>query len=329
MCTAVTYAVKDHYFGRTFDWEISYGESLVFMPRNYPLYFRKMPAMKKHYALLGMAVVAEGYPLYYDGFNEKGVAVAGLNFPNHTDYKEFAEEKDNIAPFELIPWILGQCASVQEARELLGRINLVKICFSEEWPLSPLHWIVADKKESITVECVKEGVKVYENPVGVLTNNPPFDMQMFYLTNFMQLTREEPVNRFGEGLELKPYSRGLGAMGLPGDLSSASRFVRAAFAKMNAVSEEAEVACVSQFFHILGCVEQQRGCVLLERREEGQDVYEVSIYTSCCNLEQGRYYYKTYDNSLVSCVDMYRENLDSGNLVVYELNRQMQIEYQN
>ena len=160
-------------------------------------------------------------------------------------------------------------------------------------------------------------------------------MQMFYLSNFMQLSRMEPINSFAQGLELRPYSRGMGAMGLPGDLSSASRFVRAAFTKMNSVverkaaSEFSEEESVSQFFHILGAVEQQRGCVLLEKRQDGRDVYEISIYTSCCNLEQGKYYYRTYDNSTISCVDMHKENLDGRDLVTYELRRKTEIYYQN
>ena len=118
MCTAATYATKDHYFGRTFDWEVSYGERIAFTPRNYPLNFRKMPALEKHYAMLGIGVVVEDYPLYYDAVNEAGLGIAGLNFPNNTDYKEYEEGKDNITPFEFVPWILGQCATVQEARTL-------------------------------------------------------------------------------------------------------------------------------------------------------------------------------------------------------------------
>lgn len=329
MCTAITYTTKDHYFGRTFDWEVSYGEKITFTPRNYPFVFRKMPKMESHYAMLGIAVVVKEYPLYYDAVNEAGLGMAGLNFPNNTDYKDLREDKENITPFELIPWILGQCATVREARKKLEQINLVKISFSEQFPLSPLHWIIADKEESITVECVKEGLKVYDNPVGVLTNNPPFDMQLFYLSNFMQISRNEPQNFFADGLELVPYSRGMGGIGLPGDWSSASRFVKAAFTKMNSLSGESEEESVSQFFHILGSVEQIRGCILLEKRDDGQDIYEISIYTSCCNLDKGVYYYKTYDNSSVSCVDMHKEDMDGAGLVVYELNRRLEFVWQN
>ena len=317
MCTAITYQSKDHYFGRTFDWEVSYGEKIVITPRNYPLTFRCMDPVKNHYAILGMGIVAEDYPLYYDAINEAGLGMAGLNFPDNTDYKEVKEDVDNIAPFEFILWILGQCDSVQSAKVLLERINLVKIPFGERYPLSPLHWIIADKKEAITVECVKEGLKIYENPVGVLTNNPPFDMQMFYLNNYMHLTNEEGKNNWKGGEYLAPYSRGMGAMGLPGDWSSASRFVRASFVKAHSCCAETEKESVSQFFHIMSSVEQIRGCVLLGKGKAGEDLYEISIYTSCCNLDRGIYYYKTYENSGIRKIELQEADLESGALQIF------------
>lgn len=324
MCTAVTYKTKDHYFGRTLDYEISYQESITVTPRNYPFFFRRAGKLPTHYAMIGMATVSGGYPLYYEATNEKGLSMAGLNFPDNADYKPEMEGKDNISPFEFIPWILGQCANLAEARELLSRINLVNIHFSENYPLSPLHWMISDRNASITVESVKEGLNVYENPVGVLTNNPPFDFQMYNLSNYMSLTREAPVNSFASGLDLKAYSRGMGGMGLPGDLSSASRFVKAAFTKMNSLSGDSESESISQFFHILGSVTQQRGCVHM-----GSEKYEITIYTSCCNTDKGIYYYTTYENSQISGVDMHRENLDGDKPVSFPLIKGQQIRMQN
>ena len=324
MCTAATYTSKDHYFGRTLDYEFSYHETVTITPRNYSFRLRKAPSLEHHYAFIGMAMVIENYPLYYDATNEKGLSMAGLNFSGNTEYKPYAEGRDNITPFELIPWILGQCATIVEAKKLLERINLVNIPFSDELPLSPLHWMISDKNDSITVECVKEGLKVYENPVGILTNNPPFDFQLLHLSNYMNLTNKVPVNRFSENLMLAAYSRGMGAMGLPGDLSSASRFVKAAFTKMNSFSGESESESISQFFHILGSVTQQRGCVQVR-----DDQYEITIYTSCCNMDKGIYYYTTYENSQISGVDMYKENLDGTTPVSYPLITGQQIRMQN
>ncbi|MEY8382453.1 choloylglycine hydrolase [Christensenellaceae bacterium 44-20] len=325
MCTAATYQTKDFYFGRTLDYDCSYGEEIVITPRSYPFSFRCVEQMQRHYAMIGMAHVAQGVPLYYDAVNEKGLGMAGLNFVGNAHYeKQKVPGKDNIAPFELIFWVLGQCATVVEAKELLANIHLVDIPFSQDLPQAQLHWIIADKNEVITLEAVREGLRIYANPAGVLTNNPPFDEQMFALNNYMHLSPKEPKNRFSSALPLQAYSRGMGALGMPGDLSSQSRFVRVAFTKMNAVSGDSELESVSQFFHILGAVEQQRGCC-----EVDGGAFEITIYTSCCNADQGIYYYTTYDNHQITAVDMKEENLDSEKLVRYPLMMQEQIRWQN
>lgn len=323
MCTAITYSTQDHYFGRNLDLEFSYHEEVTITPRNFPFAFRCKNTIGQHYALIGMAFVVDNYPLYYDAINEKGLGMAGLNFPGNADYKNECPDADNIAPFEFIPWILCQCASVAEARELLSRINLVDINFSSELPLSPLHWMIADQKEAIVVESVKEGLKVYDNPVGVMTNNPPFDKQLFFLSNYMNLSPEPARNAFAKEIGLQEYSRGMGAIGLPGDLSSASRFAKAAFTRMNAVSGSSEAESVSQFFHILGSVEQQRGCVHL-----GNHKYEITIYSSCCNMDKGIYYYRTYENPQVTAVKLFAEDLSGKELFRYPLRKEMQILYE-
>lgn len=314
MCTAVTFQTKDFYFGRTLDYERSYGEEIVITPRNYVFHFREMGAVKKHYAMIGTAHVEDNYPLYYDAVNEKGLGMAGLNFVGNAHYEDRMPGKDNVASFEFIPWILAQCASVQEARKLLERVNLVNLSFNELLPPAQLHWIIADKKGALTVETRGKEVMVYDNPVGALTNNPPFDEQMFQLNNYMNLSPREPKNNFCSKLPLHTYSRGMGALGLPGDLSSQSRFVRVAFTKMNARPGVSELENVNQFFHILGSVFQTRGCCELK---DGS--YEATIYTSCCNADKGIYYYTAYDNPGITGIDMRRENLDAASLIVYPL----------
>ena len=324
MCTAVSYKTKDFYFGRTLDYESTFPTHITVTPRRFPLKFRHGGTMSVHHALIGMAYVVGDYPLYYDGMNEKGLCMAGLNFVGNAVYRSPAPEGDNICQFEFIPWILGQCATVAEARGLLSRIRLTDTPFSKELPVSDLHWMMADRQESVTVESVSAGVMVYDNPVGVLTNNPPFPQQIFRLNDFMHLSPREPQNRFSDQLDLRPYSRGMGAMGLPGDLSSPSRFVRAAFVKMNSVSGDTETESVGQFFHIMGSVEQPSGCCLV-----GDGEYERTIDTSCCNADRGIYYYTTYENPAVTAVDMMREDLDGVNLVRHPMQTEMRISYQN
>ena len=324
MCTAIAYKTKDFYFGRTLDYDFSYGEQITVTPRHFPLSFRHQGRLHSHYAIIGMAHVAQNYPLYYDAVNEKGLAMAGLNFVGFASYRQCTDGKDNITNFEFVPWILGQCATVAQAKKLLQNMNLTDDAFSHQLPPAQLHWIIADREESITVESVQDGLRIYPNPIGVLTNNPPFDQQMLQLRNYMQLSAGEPENRFCTSLDLRPYSRGMGALGLPGDLSSQSRFVRAAFTKLNSVCDGSESSSVSQFFHILDTVSQTRGCC---RLEDGK--YEISIYSSCCNASRGIYYYTTYDNRHINAVDLHRESLDGDQLVCYPLILKQEISLQN
>ena len=240
MCTAATYKTKDFYFGRTLDYEFSYNEEVTITPRNYKLKFRHGIEAKNNYAIIGMAFVVNDYPLYYDAINEKGLGMAGLNFVGNAVYSEVKSDTKNVAQYEFIPWILRQCESVKEARKVLSEMNLVGTQFSEQLPAASLHWIIADANEAITVESTESGLHVYDNPVGVLTNNPPFEQQMFQLNNYMHLSSKQPTNSFSDNLQLNSYSRGMGAIGMPGDLSSGSRFVRVAFTKMNSKSGETE-----------------------------------------------------------------------------------------
>lgn len=324
MCTAATYFAKDHYFGRNLDLEYSYHEQVVVMPRKFPLSFRNGKVLKEHPALIGMAFVVNGYPLFYDGMNEKGLGMAGLNFPDNCVFNEPKEGKDNVASFEMIPRILSQCADVDEAEKLLAEINITNEAFSKELPPNPLHWMLSDKKRQIVVEQTASGLHVYDDPVGVMTNNPTFDMQMMHLSDYRNLTADQGECRFAKGLDLHAYSRGMGGIGLPGDLSSASRFVKAAFTRMNSLSGEDESAAVSQFFHILGSVEQQKGLCRL-----GEDKYEYTIYSSCCNLDQGIYYYTTYENSRISAVNMHHEDLGCDQLKTFDLIKGQQFDFQN
>ena len=322
MCTATTYKTKDTYFGRTLDYEFSYGEEVVVTPRNYPFYFKNIGSISSHYALIGMSHVNENYPLYYEAINEKGVGIAGLNFVGNASYNDIVEGKDNIAQYELIPWILCQCQNINEVLNLLKRINITNQSY-KNMPIASLHWIITDKEKTITLEAVKEGLKIYENEVGVLTNNPPFNVQMTMLSNYLGLSNESIPNRFAPNITITQYSRGMGAIGLPGDLSSQSRFVRAAFVRANSLSKEDEISSVSQFFHILNSVDQQRGCCKVN------DAFEITIYTSCCNLNKGIYYYTTYDNHQINKIEMNKEDLTKNELIRFPLCDKENINCQN
>ena len=308
MCTSIHFKTKDSYFGRNLDYEFSYQETITITPRNYPFHFHNGKDILHHYALIGMAYVQENYPLYYDAINEMGLGIAGLNFPNNAFYHPHDDKKDNVASFELIPYILCQCKNIKEVKELLSNLNIEDINFNEHLKASPLHFMISDKDETIVVESVKEGLKVYDNPIGVLTNNPPFDFHLLNLANYLNVTSEEATNRFASNISIIPFSRGMGSIGLPGDLSSPSRFIKAAFTKLNSKCDDDEESSIAQFFHILNSVAQQKGCCKVNGK------YEYTIYSSCANLTKGIYYYTTYENSQITSVDMHHYDLESNEL---------------
>lgn len=335
MCTAISYSSDYHYFGRNLDLEYHYQEEITITPRNFPLPFRMAEKLTSHYAIIGMAYVADNYPLYYDATNEMGLSMAGLNFPGNCIYREPRPDKNNITPFEFIPWILGLCSSVTEAKALLSKLNLTKIPFCDSLPLSPLHWMISDSKTSLVVESTRDGLKIYDNPVKVLTNNPTFDHQLFSLNNYIGLSNKQPelLTPFSAFLSL--YSRGMGGLGLPGDYSSASRFARAAFVKSccetydkkmaeNTAPGQTDHDALSQFFHILSSVATPKGCVEVENGS-----CQYTIYSSCCNTDLGIYYYTTYDSFCLHAVHLHHVNLDDNCLFRYPLTLQPQISSQN
>lgn len=323
MCTAISCKNIRHYFGRNLDLEYHYKEYITVTPRKYPFHFRCEGKISTHYAMIGMATIENDYPLYYDATNECGLSVAGLNFPGNAHYFPPQDNKYNIASFELIPWLLGRCKNIGEVISELSRLNIANNSFSEKFPTSPLHWLVSDGERDLVIEQTLDGLKYYENVFGVLTNNPPFPYHVENLKNYMHLSPKQAVNLFAPGVPLQPYSNGMGAMGLPGDLSSASRFVRAAFTKLNSVYGEDNVSNITQFFHILDTVKQTKGS------SEVNDSYEITLYSSCCDTQNCIYYYKTYLNAQISAIHMHHTNLDTSELSVFPMISKQNIYYQN
>ena len=324
MCTAISFGKKRHYFGRNLDLEGNFGEGVIITPRNLTIAYRCSGTSARHHAMIGMGIVQNNMPLYFDAVNEYGIGMAGLNFPRNAIYLPEQAGKKNVTPFEIIPFVLGSCKTVAEARALISEINLVNIPFSEELPLTPLHWLVSDMGGSIVFEPTAEGVKVYENPTGVLTNNPSFPMQLNRLNDYMGLTPDEPTPRFGEGIGLTRYSRGMGAIGLPGDWSSASRFVRTVFAKETCVCGETEGEHVSAFFHLLQCAAVPRGCMRLK-----ENVYEETVYSSCYSAEEKVYYYTTYSNQAIHGVRLDGIDLEGTMPVFFPLKKDFEVKFDN
>lgn len=324
MCTAAGYSCQDFYFGRTLDYEFSYGDKITITPRNFRFDFGSAGICTRHYAMIGMAHIGCDYPLYYEAVNEKGLGMAGLNFVGYAAFGTKKDGKYSIAPYEFIPFVLASCQNLSDARKLLEEIRLEDRSISPEYPVSQLHWIISDKNGSVVVESTKDGMFVYDNPFGILTNNPEFPIQQLQLSNYMNLTAKPPQNNFCSSIPLSQYSRGMGAIGLPGDWSSESRFARISFVKTNAVCENPERQAVTQYFRMMDTISIPRGCCDL-----GDGKYHITRYVCCCNCDKGVYYYNTYENHRITAVDMHRENLEGDKFICYEPITSEQIFEQN
>lgn len=316
MCTSITFT-NPALYGRNLDLETPFGETLVIAPRSFSFSFHSRPDLRSSFALMGMARVENGIPLFADAMNEKGLYMAGLNFPDSAYYFPDGERKEtNVAPYELIPLVLGTCATLEQAKHALSGLRITAIPFAPEYPLAQLHWHVADPTGSMTIEPTAGGLRLYDNPAGVLTNNPPFPFQMMNLHNFLALSPRQPENQFSPRLMLRTYGQGMGALGLPGDASPMSRFVRATFLHEHATFTNDSAKNVVQFFHILDAVSMVRGSVLTPDKR-----YDQTLYACCMDATRRTYYYKTYDSGRIYALPLTEEACQGTELLTYPLIR--------
>lgn len=326
MCTALSITNKDHYFGRNLDLEIDYPVSVVITPRQHGFPMRHVPDIKNNYAMIGTAIIMNDYPLYFDAVNEKGLAMANLAFFGYASYFPPKQGKLNLASFELMQYVLAQFSTVAEVKVALKDLNITDDNYAPSMPSQGLHWIVSDPTTSIVIEQTAErGMVIYDNPWGVMTNAPEFDYQRANVGYYANVTGDLATNRFApKAPDIRLFSRGMGSIGLPGGTDSVSRFIRVLFTKLNSRCPQDEASNVSEFFHILSNVQQVSGETELKK-----DVYEITQYTSCFNTTTGTMYYNTYYNPSLTSVSMYKENLDSKDLIEYPFRREFTVTSQN
>ena len=314
MCTVITAQGAHFYFGRNMDIERGFDQRVVLMPREWELELLEAGKQRTRYAVIGMAAVREDFPLYADGVNEKGLCMAGLHFPGNARYFQRAgEEKKGLSYTELIPYVLGCCATVGEAEKILRALTVLERSNPSDLPPSPLHWMLADKERAIVLEPMEEGLRIYDNPYGVLTNNPPFPFHKAELGRYCRLTPNQPAGGWSETGGGKPYSLGFGSMGLPGDYSSPSRFVKASYLRRvsDFYGDERDVA---QMFRLLGAVAPVRGSV---RTEKGENHF--TVYSCCMDGDEGIYYYQTADDPRIVGIRLRDLDLHGGELKEFAL----------
>lgn len=329
MCTSLSIkSNKGHnFFGRNMDLAYDFNQSVLIIPRNYQIPNKVTGDMAKNkYAIIGMGTIIDNHPTLADGMNEKGLACAGLNFDGYSYVEEnIVPGKKNIAPYDFIYWIVANHETVDEVKQTIENLELVKVPINERTPLPTLHWMIVDKTgKSIVVEKTKDKFAVYDNPVGVMTNNPTFDWHLTNLNEYMKITPNHPENVKWSDKELTPLGVGAGTLGIPGDFESVSRFIRIAYIRAHMPSIEDEITAVTQFLHMLDYVIMVKGGVITKDGLE-----DITRYSSCMDQERGIYYYRNYNNNRINAIDMHKEDLDSTEIKLFPYLETQDINYQN
>ncbi|MBE6532253.1 MAG: linear amide C-N hydrolase [Ruminococcaceae bacterium] len=354
MCTAISLMGLA---GRTLDLECSFGEEVAVTPVGFRRKFIFEGERQSHHALIGVAHIHNGTPLYYDAMSDAGLYMAALNFPKCAVYQEHREGKINLASAELIPYILGECANLSTALAKLREVNITPDGVMG-LPVTELHWFLTDGSRSIVIEPMANGVEITENPHEVLANSPNIAYHMTKMADFSSLSPTNPKILEKNTQRFPLYSRGMGALGLPGDYSSSSRFIRAAFLvknikefgtinpqnnennsnneniftqisdkiKINAnnspqKTENAEYGKISAFFHLADSLAVPYGAVLTD---EGRAVY--TVYTSCADLSRRIYYLTTYHCRTPRMIALTEENSSLHTVKRFALSRQEKID---
>ena len=314
MCTGVRFSDNDGnmYFGRNLDWTEGYGEKVVITPKGYKYQSVFLGEMEPRYgAIIGMAIIEENTPLYFDCANEAGLAIAGLNFPGYAKYEENAVDgKQNIAAYEFPLWVTMNFSSVNEVEEALKNAAIVAKPINEKFPVSELHYIIGDKDRSIVVEYTKNGMEIFKNDVDILTNQPGYGWHQENLRNYMNLEPKRPHEVKWGKAELTPFGSGSMMRGIPGDYYSPSRFVRVAYLNTHYPTKDSEDENVMRLFHTLTGVAMIDGAAAMD----GEN-YEKTIYTGGYSTASKTYYYNTYDNPAIMHVSMGDYDIDSADLI--------------
>ena len=329
MCTAITLKSKDqhHFLARNYDFVKGAELRVALAPRRFS-YLNKLTnnSIPSKYAVLGMSVSSDGYFIFADGVNEKGLTCAILELPSQNIWADqLIEEKENILPYDVTFWILANFTTVKELKEGLKNLNIVAPLDDQGALATQVHWLVSDATgDSIVIEKTRTSFRAYYNKVGVLTNSPTYDWHLTNLNRYLNVSNKQSDSvKWGNEL-LKPYSQGFGGLGLPGDYSSSSRFVKASFLRnhidLDVDYEEGILEC----FHILNSVAVLEGVVQTRSNESF-----ITLYTSCICSNQQIYYYSTYTNPQIYAIDLKKEALDGNTLKFYSYPDQLIIHHQN
>ena len=313
MCTGVRFSdgTGNMYFGRNLDWSCGYGEKVVITPRGYK-YSSAFLGEMGGLAVIGMGIIAENVPLYFDCANEHGLAVAGLNFPGYAAYADSAVDgKTNVAAYEFPLWVALNFKTVDEAEKALKDVVIVAKPINDQYPVSQLHWLIGDAKRSIVVEYTANGMEIYENDVDVLTNQPGYGWHKENLRNYMNLGSKMPEEVKWDKAKMTAFGSGSLMRGLPGGFYSTDRFIRVAYLNTHYPVQPDEATNVSRLFHTLAGVAMIDGGAAM-----ADGAFEKTVYTGGYSTATQTYYYNTYEDPAIQSVTLKDQKLDSKELII-------------
>lgn len=299
MCTAVRFTdTAGHAFwGRNYDWNVSYGEHPVVMPKGFSIPQQFGDPYPAPHAAIGMAVEYHGYPLFFNCGNDAGLAVGGLNFAGYARFEpKPVAGKTNIAAYEMPVWVAANFATVDEVEAALRNVAIIDAPIGLDMPVAMLHWHIADAKRSIVVEYQADGMHVHDDPVDVLTNQPPFGWHLENLRNYLACNGSWPGQITWRNDTMTPFGTGSTMRGIPGDYYATSRFVKAAFVNAFYPAKESEYDNVMRMIHTLGSVAFTEGCAQME---DGS--FETTLFSDCFSAASGTYCYSTCDDPTLRC----------------------------
>lgn len=313
MCTGVRFCDKagNMYFGRNLDWSTGYGQKVLITPRGYKYKSAFLGEMANSPAIIGMGIVAENVPLYFDCANEHGLAIAGLNFPGYAAYAPDAVEgKTNVAAYEFPLWVALNFRTIDELEKALPNVAIVAKPINDQYPVSQLHWLIGDANKSIVVEYTENGMEIYQNDVDVLTNQPRYDWHKENLRNYMNLLPMMPKSVKWDKATLTPFGSGSLMRGLPGGFYSTDRFIRVAYLNTHYPAQVDESSNISRLFHTLSGVAMIDGAAAM-----ANGTFEKTIYTGGYSTTTKTYYYNTYDDPTIQPVALNDYDLNSTEII--------------
>lgn len=309
LCTAITFNTEqnERFFGRTLDFSLSISPSLYLISKHYEWCSSlSQKIYTDQYSFMGIGQEIHQSVAFFEGVNEKGLALAALYFEGYADFKLSTNSEEELSTFDFVHYLLGSCSSIKEIKKTLSDKRIVGLVDPITNTVAPFHWIAVDRSGAcIVIEQTINGLEILDNPIGVLTNSPTFSWHLTNLRNYMNLTTKQLDQATWDQVVLKPFSQGGGTTNLPGSFTSPERFVRAAFLKTHIETPKTSDEAILSGYHILNNVFIPKGIVITP---EGNVDY--TKYVSMMNITTGEYYYKTYNNDQIMTASLHSFQLD-------------------